>query len=78
MYPLFPLFPFVSQMWGWLGGGGCRGVMVFSHVMLFPTFLEKINSGNKKKTFSFNVFFVFIYAISISNIFLFFFINVIK
>ena len=42
LYPLFPLFPcsdFVSQMWGWFGGGG--GVMFFSHFMLFPTFLEK-------------------------------------
>ena len=37
LYPLYPLFPcsdFVSQMWGWL----CN---VFSHFMLFPTFLEK-------------------------------------
>ena len=42
LYPLCPLFPcsdFVSQMWGWFGGGG--GVMFFSHFMLFPTFLEK-------------------------------------
>ena len=41
LYPLYPLFPhsdFVSQMWGWFGGGGCN---VFSHFMLFPTFLEK-------------------------------------
>ena len=41
LYPLYPLFPcsdFVSQMWGWFGGGG--GVMFFSHFMLFPTFLE--------------------------------------
>ena len=41
LYPLYPLFPcsdFVSQMWGWFGGGG---VMFFSHFMLFPTFLEK-------------------------------------
>ena len=47
LYPLYPLFPcsdFVSQMWGWLGGGG---VMFFSYFMLFPTFLEK-NSGNTK------------------------------
>ena len=39
LYPLYPLFPcsdFVSQMWGWFGGGGgC--VMFFSHFMLFPT-----------------------------------------
>ena len=44
LYPLYPLFPcsdFVSQMWGWLGGGGERGVMFFSHFMVFPTFLEK-------------------------------------
>ena len=42
LYPLYPLFPcsdFVSQMWGWLGGGG--GVMFFSHFMLFLIFLEK-------------------------------------
>ena len=39
LYTLYPLFPFVSQMWGWFGGGGC--VMFFSHFMLFPTFLEK-------------------------------------
>ena len=42
LYPLYPLFPcsdFVSQMWGWLGGGG--GVIFFSHFMLFITFLEK-------------------------------------
>ena len=38
IYPLFPCSDFVSQMWGWLGGGG--GVMFFSHFMLFPTFLE--------------------------------------
>ena len=59
LYPLYPLFPcsdFVSQMWGWLGGGG--GVMFFSHFMLFPTFLEK-NLGIQNNYFSFNVFFVF-------------------
>ena len=39
LYPLFPCSNFVSQMWGWLGGGG--SVMFFSHFMLFPTFLEK-------------------------------------
>ena len=49
LYPLYPLFPcsdFVSQMWGWFGGGG--GVMFFSHFMLFTTFLEKDSgkSGN--------------------------------
>ena len=40
---------------GGLRGGG--GVMVFSHVMLFTTFLEK-----KYNYFSFNVFFMFFYA----------------
>ena len=39
LYPLFPCSDFVSQMWGWFGGGG--SVMFFSHFMLFPTFLEK-------------------------------------
>ena len=46
LYPLYPLFPcsdFVSQMWGWFGGGG--GVMFFSYFMLFTTFLEKTNLG---------------------------------
>ena len=44
--------------------------MFFSHFMLFTTFLEKTNLGNTKKKlkfeknnyFSFNVFFVFLYA----------------
>ena len=43
LYPLYPLFPcsdFVSQMWGWFGGGGGK-CNVFSHFMLFPTFIEK-------------------------------------
>ena len=44
----FPCSDFVSQMWGWFGGGG--GVMFFSHLMLFPTFLEK-KSGNTKQLF---------------------------
>ena len=45
LYPLYPLFPrsdFVSHL-----GGGCN---VFSHIMLFPTFLEK-NYGNTKQLF---------------------------
>ena len=32
-----PCSDFVSQMWGWGGGGG----VMFSHFMLFATFLEK-------------------------------------
>ena len=31
---------------GVVGGGG---VIFFLHFMLFPTFLEEINSGNKKQ-----------------------------
>ena len=61
LYPLYPLFPcsdFVSQLWGWFGGGG---VMFFSHFMLFPTFLEK-KFGNTNNYFSFNVFFVFFFV----------------
>ena len=46
LYPLCPCSDFVSQMWGWFGGG----VMFFSHFMLFPTFLEK-KSGNTKQLF---------------------------
>ena len=49
LYPLFPCSDFVSQMWGWFGGGG--GVMFFSHFMLFPTFLEKKKSGNTNQLF---------------------------
>ena len=52
--------PILSHFSGNLYGRG----MLFLHFMLFPTFLETINSGNKK------VFFVFFYARSISNIFL--------
>ena len=47
LYPLFPCSDFVSQMWGWFGGGG---VMFLSHFMLFPTFLET-KSGNTKQLF---------------------------
>ena len=41
MYMQYILYShLLSQMWG--------GVMFFLHFMLFPTFLEQINSGNKK------------------------------
>ena len=54
LYPIYSLFPkcydFLSQMWGWFGGG----VMFFFHFILFPTFLETNNSGNKKNK---NLFF---------------------
>ena len=43
LYPLYPLFPcsdFVSQMWGWLGGGGgCN---------IFLTFYTISNISKKK------------------------------
>ena len=56
LYPLYSLFPcsdFISQL-----GGGCN---IFSHFMLFPTFLEKTNLGIQDHYFSFNVFFVFFF-----------------
>ena len=40
---LFPCSDFFK-----CGGGLGGGVIFFLHFMLFPTFLEKINSGNKK------------------------------
>ena len=49
--PLFPCSDFWSQtcqMWGGVGG-----VIFFLHFMLFPTFPEQINSGNKKQFFFF-------------------------
>ena len=36
LYPLYPLFPcsdFVSQMWGWFGGGG--GGVMFSDILCY-------------------------------------------
>ena len=56
LYPLYPLFPcsdFVSQMWGWLGGGG--GCNVFLTFYAISNISRKIQT----KYFSFNVFFVF-------------------
>ena len=29
LYPLFPCSDFVSQMWGWFGGGGCNVFLTF-------------------------------------------------
>ena len=56
LYPLCPLFPcsdFLSQIWGWFGGGG---VIFFSH-------FRKQILGIQTNYFSFNVFFVvFLYA----------------
>ena len=60
LYPLFPCYDFVSQMWGWLGGGG-GGVMFFSHFMLFPTFIEK-KIWEYKTSISHLMFSFFLYA----------------
>ena len=55
LYPIYPIFPcsdFCISNLGvvWRGGGG--GVMFFLHFMLFPTFLEITNSGNKIKIYN--------------------------
>ena len=58
LYPLYPLFPcsdFVSQMWGWFGGGGG----LFSHILCYFKHFRKKNLGIQNNYFSFNVFFVF-------------------
>ena len=67
LYPLYPLFPcsdFVSQMWGWFGGGGCNVFLTF--YAIYNISRRKIFFGNtkcfffeKNNYFSFNVFFVF-------------------
>ena len=66
LYPLFSYSDLLSQMWGvGVGVGG----NIFLHFMLFPTFLDKINSGNikiiifflEKLFLVFNVLFVFSY-----------------
>ena len=51
LYPLYPLFPCFSNV----GGGG---VMFFSYVMLFTTFIEHNFFGNTKNI----SFFMFFYA----------------
>ena len=60
LYPLYPLFPcsdFVSQMWGWFGGGG--GCNVFLTFYAISNISRKQNLGIQNNYFSFNVFFVF-------------------
>ena len=37
------------KLTGFISNVGGGGIMFFLHFMLFQTFLEKINSGNKKK-----------------------------
>ena len=59
LYPLCPLFPcsdFVSQMWGWFGGGGCNVFLTFYAI---SNISRKNNLGIQTNYFSFNVFFVF-------------------
>ena len=53
LYPLYPLFPcsdFVSQMWGWFGGGGCN---------VFLTCYAIYNISRKKKIWEYKYIFFF-------------------
>ena len=58
LYPLFPCSDFVSQMWGWFGGGG-GGCNVFLTFYAISNISRKNNLGIQNNYFSFNVFFVF-------------------
>ena len=43
-YPLYPLFPcsdFVSQMWGWFGGGGCNVFLTIYAIYNFFFLMRK-------------------------------------
>ena len=70
LYPLYPLFPcsdFVSQMWGWFGGGGgCNVFLIFYAIYNISKKKEFGNTNfvavEKNNYFSFNVFFMFLYA----------------
>ena len=62
LYPLYPLFPcsdFVSQMWGWFGGGGCNVFLTFYAI---SNISRKTNLGIQTNYFSFHVFFVFFFV----------------
>ena len=64
LYPLYPLFPcsdFVSQMWGWFGGGG-GGCNVFLIFYAISNIYRKKNLGIQNNYFSFNVFFMFFFV----------------
>ena len=69
IYPLFSYSDFLSQMWGWFGGGGG----VFLHFMLFPTFLEKIILGIKKTIFFHLMFSLWFFMLDLFPTFLDFF-----
>ena len=56
LYPLFPCSDFVSQMWGWFGGGGCNVFLTFYAI---SNISRTKNLGIQNNFFSFNVFFVF-------------------
>ena len=61
LYPLYPLFPcsdFVSQIWGWFGGGGD----VFLTFYAISNISRTQNLGIQNNYFSFNVFFVFFFV----------------
>ena len=57
VYPLFPCSDFVSQMWGWLGGGG--GCNVFLTFYAISNISRNKNLVIQNNYFSFNVFFMF-------------------
>ena len=62
LYPLYPLFPcsdFVSQMWGWFGGGRCNVFLTFYAI---SNISRKKNLGIQTNYFSLNVF-VFFFCI---------------
>ena len=73
LYPLYPLFPcseFVSQMWGWLGGGGCNVFLIFYAIYNiyrkhFLGGIQKIFLFEKNNCFAFNVFFMFFFMLEI-------------
>ena len=48
LYPLFPCSDFVSQMWGWFGGGGCNVFLTFYAI---SNISRKKKSGNTKQLF---------------------------
>ena len=61
LYPLYPLFPcsdFVSQMWGWFGGGGSNVFLTFYAI---SNISRNKNLGIQNNYFSFNAFFVFFF-----------------
>ena len=59
-----PCSDFVSQMWGWFGGGGgCNVVLTF--YAIYNISRRKKNLGIKNNYFSFSVFFVGFFLLKI-------------